>query len=209
MKYPISIAVTLVLLLFDAVPTRAQRPGGREGRLGRRALASDLLLLAMLPAVQDELDLSLQQEKYLEDLVEDHRNQRRWIVRRLRRSDDGGDSETRRRDFRQHAKRLNEVAEQLLFAVLEPGQAERLRQLRLQIEGVRALYRDEFLDRLQLADSQKERIRTILSHESSAPSGTDPGDGLAAQLMELLTDEQKARWQQLKGVGFSLPAREE
>jgi hypothetical protein len=174
-------------------------------------MMSPLVLLVSVPDVQNELHVDARQQQLLEALVADLGDQQRGLFR-------GGFDEPREPDddnsrferTRSRWQELSRQSERLILAVFEPKQAERLNQLRLQFESVRALDRAEFLEAIGLTDDQKEQIRQIRDRESAdreaARDQTRSGrDVVEADLMAVLTDEQKAKWEQMKGEPFTFP----
>ncbi len=208
----LSTAVLIMVLIFTAsLDAQGPRRDGPRGRFGGRRMMSPLVLLASVPEVQKELHIDARQQQLLEALVADLGDQQRGLFRggfdEPREPDDGNSRFERTRSRWQE---LNRQSERLILAVFEPKQAERLIQLRLQFEGMRALDRAEFLEAIGLTDAQKEQIRQMRDRESAdreaardqAPSG---GDVLEADVMAVLTDEQKAKWEQMKGEPFAFP----
>ena len=169
--------------------------------------------------IQDELGVTSQQRELLESLQSDLTDQRRGMGRGrdggppgMRRGDTGSD------EIRQRFQTLSRQGEKLVMAVLEPSQAERLGQLRLQWEGTRALERDAVVQSLGLSDKQIETIRGVRSNaltslnegETRNPSSQDRQAWQArldSRVMAVLSDEQKQNWEKMKGKEFALPDR--
>jgi hypothetical protein len=179
-------------------------------------MSSDVTFLVSLREVQDELQLTSQQRELLESLQADLADQRRGMFR-------GGPpgvrpGEEAQEEMRQRFQALGQQGEKLVMTVLEPAQAERLRQLRLQRLGVRALDRDDVAKALELSEGQRQSIRGMLSGDSGP--GNNPQEDnptrresdaqpkeLDAQVMAVLSDEQKQQWETMKGKAFAFPQR--
>jgi hypothetical protein len=126
-------------------------------------------------------------------------------------------------------------ADQLLAVILDPAQSERLRQLRLQRQGPEALGMPGTAGTLQLTESQRAAVRKLLAEPlapAELPVESAKTDSEAAQkaelfkrseedweramrearqrrdtqLLRLLTDDQKQRWQTMLGKPFVFPA---
>ena len=207
------------LFLVAAVDGQQSRRGRGRIPFGGRGISGDVAFLASFREVQDELGATSQQRELLESLQSDLTDQRRGMGR----GRGGGPPGTRQgntgpEQMRQRFQTLSRQGEKLVMAVLEPSQVERLRQLRLQWEGTRALERDAVVKSLGLSESQIEKIRGIRADRSSSPSGGETRSPTSQQrqawrarsdtrVMAVLSDEQKQNWEKMKGKQFDLPDR--
>ena len=174
----IARAVFLVLSLSTA--SLAQAPSGRNAP---RSYSVDAALLRPYPAralvlmrmevVERELNLTAAQQKRLTTLVE----QQRARVRKA--AEDYPDPEI----FRAARNGLADDCESDMQQVLEPGQRERLEQLRLQLQGPLAFENRELRQKLNLSDDQADEIEAItnkglkeLDQASSVRIELDPED---------------------------------
>jgi hypothetical protein len=114
--------------------------------------------------------------------------------------------------MRKQIERLDQQGEKLVTAILEPNQTQRLQELRLHYEGVAALDRAKVAQDLGLSESQQADIRDLLGSVNSRDAGRNnqrpsaaERDAVAAKIMDLLSDEQKKRWESMKGKPFSFP----
>ena len=89
------------------------------------------------------------------------------------------------------------------------------RQLRLQREGLRGLERPDVADELKLSEEQQTKIGNTLKAARESQSGQNNrrrrrelSDEQKAQLLELLTDDQKAGWEKMRGDAFEFPSRQ-
>ncbi len=134
-------------------------------------------------------------------------------------------AEERFQNFLMHARWLESEARK----ILTPDQQLRLRQIDLQFKGVRAFEEQDVIDKLNLEPSQREQIRAILAQDFCAsfgdchrdppmggpPKGPPPGewgpkggkpafDTTAQIVNNVLTKEQREKWQELTGVRFKM-----
>ena len=117
--------------------------------------------------------------------------------------------------MRKKLQKIDQQGDELVAIILDPPQVERLSQLRLQREGLRALDRPEFVKSLGLSDAQLEKLRKI-----RAPGpGSQPNENLSdeqrraarekleAEVLAVITKEQQDNWMKMKGQAFRFPER--
>jgi len=207
------------LFVFTADVVTAQQGG--FGRFGRGITAGRTNLLVDIPEVRRELGIKPLQEKLLDDLQTDLVEQRQAVI--VGASEDAPDAEglgfdeLLRARFDRIGKRLRTFdrhSEALVSIVLEPLQAKRLRELRVQREGWRSLAQPEVAAALKLTDEQSAQVGEILKAAQPA-AGTaeffrrrrELPDEQKAHLRELLTEDQQQAWEKLKGAPFEFPTR--
>ncbi|QDV37086.1 hypothetical protein [Tautonia plasticadhaerens] len=219
-----TIALGIVALL--AAPAAAQRGGGQgQGRFGqgmRMGMPGGLAQLAMAPPVQEELALSDDQIAKIEPIGEQLRSDMMSRMQEMR--DQLGDlaPEARRDRFEQMSRELNAAAKVRLEAVLKPEQLDRLVQIELQQQGVQAFSEPAVVETLKLTDDQKAEIdglletyRTEVREAFEAARGSEDRGAVMRELVELrqssmdaamavLTDDQKASWEELTGEPFQM-----
>jgi serine/threonine protein kinase len=119
----------------------------------------------------------------------------------------------RRRKFLEMAR----AQDRALKAILSADQLRRLKQIDLQIQGLRAFHEPDVVDALQLTSAQRAKIR-LIEEEAFHPPSEGPGHGprsaedyrerdrknraALTQVQALLSREQAARWQELIGKPF-------
>jgi hypothetical protein len=128
---------------------------------------------------------------------------------------------------KQWEKELAHDAQVSIEGILVPGQLERLRQIRLQMQGAAALYRPDVMNVLGIDGRQKEALQAVAAHarqrmqevseslERALSRRRDPPSAdrdLAelerlrreadAQALAILTPQQQARFQQMMGARF-------
>jgi hypothetical protein len=217
-----SFALTLGLAAALAVPSYAQRQGGRGG-FGQGGVGS---LLANV-AVQKELKMDKEQTDKATEAVK-------------KVSDKHADARAKLRDLADEERRtksaeLNKViAEETLTAVsevLKPEQVKRLRQIELQRAGVNAFTRPEVEKGLSFTDEQKSKVKAVVDENGAkmrelsgrpGAGGARPPRGQGGanpnaekitalrkesteKIMAILTDDQKKSWKDMTGEAFEVP----
>ena len=108
--------------------------------------------------------------------------------------------------------------EKQVNAVLKSEQRQRLKEIRLQLDGVSALLNPKIGKELNLDADQIAKLRAIQTSVSSAPSAKAGADQYlkllaarkeaTAKALEVLTPEQRKKFEKMQGkkVEFELPA---
>jgi Spy/CpxP family protein refolding chaperone len=221
-----------VWLLIAALVCAQEKPAAEKpvpGPLGFGGLGGmvpgDLMLASQ--EVQKELGLSDEQKAQVKDLGREVRDQLRSALGNFNfgelRDLSREEREKRLGEARKKAEAAGKVVEEKLAKILDAKQLERLGQIRLQREGPAALARPKIAEQLGLSDEQKAKIKKILGERQPlvAPAGNQKPspdqirDFLAkmqerrsktqSDLLAVLTDEQKAKWSELKGKEFKFP----
>ncbi|MEZ6087581.1 MAG: hypothetical protein R3C05_06060 [Pirellulaceae bacterium] len=185
-------------LVGSATELSAQRRQGRRPR--SNPFATDgLMSMFRIPEVQGELELTREQAELIfalqSDLYSEYRNARRNPA-------EGSGLPTA--DEVRTKGRL--VADRVLAAILGEASFERLNELWLQKQGLRAINSDRFADRLSLSQEQRDAIRELLSKLSRDYGEREPNASdkeIAEQVLALLTAEQQTNWEQMLGEPFS------
>ncbi|MCI0623051.1 MAG: hypothetical protein L0387_15560 [Acidobacteria bacterium] len=91
-------------------------------------------------------------------------------------------------------------------------QVQRLREVRLQAEGLTAFLQPEVQRRLQLTDHQRARVRAIVKDgfaqaKSIRESLPKVQKDMLEKTMVVLTDKQKLAWERIRGRQFVLRER--
>ncbi len=192
--------------------------GGKYGLLGN-------------PAVQNELALSDAQKEKLRSIVQDYREALRPDGAAFQDLRDLP-AEERREKMAQLARELNEKRKKVdaEFApkygeVLEEVQLARLNQIHIQVLGLTALRDEEVAKELKLSQEQQDKLKSIAEEFAPSRDQAERRDGpppsaeerearreqFAAEaekrkeaLLEVLTAEQKAAFEKLKGDTFDV-----
>jgi len=113
-------------------------------------------------------------------------------------------------------KKIDKVFLAVANEILEPEQAKRLAQIRLQLRGSQAFADPSVQTALKLSDEQKENIKTLLSDyekdtKNLAKEGFEGFVKIGAlrketqdKVTSVLTAPQKAQWQEMIGAEFKM-----
>lgn len=193
------------------------RPGG-----GRPGGGDPTLMLLGIEEVQTELQIDPDQKAALAKLREQARPERPNL-------DFGSMTEDERREAfekmqKQREQRNAELKEQLI-EVLLPEQMERLEQIVLQVQGVRALANDEVAGRLGMTDEQKKKLGEVREQlqqemgpkmrelfasgdrEAVREGMRKVGEEMQEKVLAVLTSDQRKQFDEMKGEKFEMPER--
>ena len=144
--------------------------GGLFGGPGGGFGASNSMLLAM-PEVQKELGLDDDQKGLLQDMQADMMEQTRSAFGNFDFQEfqklDREERQKRMEEGRKKFEELGKKSDEMVATILEPKQAERLNQLRLQRDGVNSFTRPEVADKIGLSQERRKKVQEIL--ESMRP----------------------------------------
>jgi len=205
----------LVVLMAAAAPAQERGQGrGGAGGFGGGGFGGGKIGLIQNAQVQQELKLSDEQKSKVDEVAS------RVREAGPQRSQGGGQAD--REQLRERMQAMSRVVaeeEKKLDEVLNDEQKTRLEQISLQVTGVRALARDEVASKLGLSDEQKEKVQAALRSQRGQFGGGQgqPRPDAAAvrerrqqleqQVLAVLNDEQKQKWEELKGEAFELQRR--
>jgi hypothetical protein len=199
------IAPQLFVLLAVAVFTgrvAAQRPD--RGSYGTWSNGNnDKVRLLAEKAVQEELKLSEEQVKKVNDL-----SSKRGDVYRNR------DQNLSREDYQKLFQEQGKATEKSIAEVLKPEQVTRLGQIALQQQGMNILSDPEVATVLQLTAEQKETVkgiqdelRTALRNLGNTDESRKKGDELRKaqgdKMAAVLTESQKSKVKEMLGAPFT------
>jgi hypothetical protein len=199
------VGLALGLAAFVVSPALAQRgPGGGAG----------LGFLLQNKSVQEELKIDKDQGDKVREAFTKFREDHKDDFEKLR------DRNLSREDRAEVMKKVSEGSEKVAADVLKPDQIKRLKQIRLQQEGVNAFASPDTQKALKLTDKQKDEIKGIMEdlQKSSQEIFQNAGDDRQAafrKVMELrkdkleaamkaLTDEQKTTYKEMTGKPFEI-----
>jgi hypothetical protein len=215
----LSFSAALVLVS----PVLAQAPGGGGGGrggfgfgMGQMSEASALLLN---PSVQEELKLTDEQKADLHKV----REKQQAAFQKARES---GDREKGRALMQAAGEEIKKEVDKWKETALKPDQNKRLRQIQLQVMGVRAFADADVQKDLKLTDKQqaeaKEIVdatdkdaREILQGMRDARGNPDKAQEIRKKaeavrkegmdkMASLLNDDQKKAWKELTGEKFEI-----
>jgi len=162
-------------------------------------------------AVQQELKLDESQKTKIAALQEETQKQQRELYGGLR-DVDADQRQQRYAEIREKAQQQQKQLAEQIDAVLSEQQAARLEQLRLQMQSrwtgaAIILGRAELADRLGVTDEQRERLRAV--QQQAQKELQQQYEQLRRQarrkVLESLTPEQQAKWQEMLGDPFEFP----
>ena len=222
-----SVTVLAMVLVLGAALVAATDAQAAEGpRRGfSRGGRDSLLGLIGREAVQKELKLNEEQTAKVQELGEKLRAEMREQYEALRQIEDGQQRTAKMEELRDQFDRK---AREQLGEVLEREQMMRLYQIRMQVRPVVESLASRFVvGRLEFTEEQQKKVAEIATQTQARQSELfrgmrDATDEQRAQAREklakiraeadekalaLLTAEQKAAFEQMKGEKFELPAR--
>lgn len=214
------LAIGTVMLAASASEAMAQRQGGRRGD---NASLSSLL---SMPEVLQEINVSDEQKGQVEKMIEDLRAARGGGGGNRGDFQNLSDEERRARfeEFRKQREERSKKEEDAAKLVLKPEQLDRLNELRLQRAGASALERSEVAEKVGLTQEQKDKIASISQEarrdgggfnrdasqeerRQAAAEARERREKTNAEILALLTPEQKTKWEEMQGAKFDFPQR--
>ena len=214
--------MAIVALSFSSAS--AQQPGQGFG-FGGGGGGFNVIMLLGSEQVQKELELVDDQKAQLKTMQEEMRAQ---FTAAFAGVQDLSEEERRKR-FEEMRAKGEETMKQLRAKVEEillPQQMDRLRQINLQVQGTRALNEPEVAEALGITEEQKTQLAAIrdelrkkFEEQRTAGQGNQgtqaDREARRARIQEMmkesqdrvmavLTDEQKAKFEELKGEKFEL-----
>ena len=207
----------LLLLSIVAGTSLSQSPrGGSRNRA--RPTRETLFRLLDMPTVRKEIGLSASQIEILTDLQADLTAQRRVAFSsggpldsldpRRRPGSDNREQESRDRfdAMREAVEKIREQGEKLVAVILDKKQVTRLNQLRIQDEGTRALDRAAIREQVGVTDEQFAQIRDLRRADVDPTlSRRRRQQLLDKDVLALLDEGQRAKFNELKGPAFEFP----
>ncbi len=209
---------SLVVCLVASNAAMAQRQGGRGGRGGfGGGFGGGITFLIQNSDVQKELKLSEDQTGKIKEITDALRPQRGGGGQNFRDM-----TEEQRTAFFAEMQKKNEEATKKITDLLTAEQNARLKQLQIWQQGPRALTDNEAVAKeLSLTDDQKSALKTIneesgkkmgelfrsVGRDATEEQRAKLGEEMAtmrketeAECMAVLTDDQKAKFETLKGA---------
>jgi Spy/CpxP family protein refolding chaperone len=202
-----------------------QRPGGGFGGFGGRGRSVGLSTLVGIKEVRAEIEMVEDQTTELTAALtkirEEARSQQgeRPDFRNLSQED----REKLFAQFRERGEKQRKAIDEKVNEILLPHQVDRLKEIALQIEGTRALMRDEVAKELKITAEQKEKMQKVQADARTKmqaeireifQSGDREKIREAIETMTkqtdtdtlaVLTKAQKTQFTKMKGKEFKLP----
>lgn len=198
-------AFVLFAVLLSSNPAWAQSvavetilPRGLEQAGPGGGLAT---LLLRMSDVQHDLDMDLQQQISLRQQLAKSSRQRRSFFTNLV---EGRvfEEELSPEETRQVLDLYNDYHDELLLKVLSSQQAERLAQIRYQLQGPAALVDPDMARQVGLSPQQQQRISKLIRSGNVNRSQSSRLVSSHDETLSILTAEQQLRWRQLQGKRF-------
>jgi hypothetical protein len=211
MRTMIRSLVVLSLVAMLAAPAFAQGRGG----FGMFGGGGGLSMLIGNASVQKELKLDDQQ-------VEKGKEVAQKAMEKMREHRDelqGLEADARRTKMLEINKEMNASALKAFGEFLKPDQITRLKQISYQVRGSTVFSDPEVASKLNITDSQKSEIQTIVEESrGKMPTREDFTDNrdaamkkaaevqkeTLAQVTAKLNDEQQKTWKELVGAPFEI-----
>ncbi len=196
----LSAFAAVLLMSLAAYAQDRPRQGGPGQRMGMGMGGSSAMLLRS-EAVQKELGVTEEQVKKIQELAAAGRPQRG------ERPDFQNMTNEERQKARQEAQERAAEQEKKINEILNEKQQARLKQIRLQVAGPMAIASEELAKELGITEEQQGKFRALREELRPAPGqGAARGAGgreqMTAKVMEILTEDQKAKYKELLGEPF-------
>jgi Spy/CpxP family protein refolding chaperone len=233
MRSRVLAAAALLAAILIAAPAFAQRPGGGRGfgfgGAGFGGFGGGFAGLLQMEEVRKEVELLDDQWTQIQKINEDARNAARegggFDFRSLQ---DLPEAERDKKiaEFREQAEKRSRENEAKVKEVLLPHQTERLEQLALQRQGVRALANEDVQGKLEFTEDQKKKVASLQEEQMERfrsafqrgqnQQGERPNfeelnaqrEKAEADMLAVLTDGQKKQFEEMKGKPFEFPQRQ-
>ena len=227
MKIPVAMSCVLMCsstALIISVAAAQQQQGGqqRAGTAVYRGYSSGIALVSAAQ-IQEELGLSDKQREEIERLrVEVRRQMQEYAVRPANEFLNEGPEE--RRKFLDRRAEANRPAEESLARLLDDKQAKRFEQLKLHVQGARALTQKDAAEMINLGEDQRVAIQKIVTGadqtvrkmtEAYVTNNRMREERLEylhkveevrqkanTEALEVLSDDQITKWKQMLGERF-------
>ncbi len=213
-------AAIAVILVIQGTAVAQDQNQNRRGR--NRGVRDQLLRLLGEEKVQDHLKLSDEQLGAVEKISEEVSNEGR--ERRGGRRNFRNLSDEERQKLREEAQKRAQEIKKKLAGALSEKQMNRLSEIAIQERGASALNNPDVAAKLKLTDDQKKKLvevgRENRQKMRAAFSEGRGGDRQAMRekftklreeahkaLLAVLTKDQQAQFEKMKGEKFDLPQR--
>jgi Spy/CpxP family protein refolding chaperone len=194
--------VAAVVCSLASARSFAAGAAGRDGTAAHRHGPPALLLLNR-KAVREDLKLTDEQAQRVHEA----------LIKQITAFVDASDVPREERAARLTA--LRQESAQAAAGILTPEQAARFKQIRLQVQGARAFFVPETAQALSISAEQQQKMRAIVTaaHQEMArvfaehqampeevhKALAEMGQRTRTQVMEVLTETQKAQWKEMTG----------
>jgi hypothetical protein len=188
------------MLPIKRAPQSAQPPGALRFGL-------TLLMLLKQKSVQDELKLTEAQVVVAEEAAKKEMEAFNELL------------SVATEEYAKRWKELSKESDRLAAKILNPGQAKRLRQISLQVQGPRVFIDPQLSQDLRLTEDQKQQIEKIVEEtDQQMRQLFEPGrmfveaktleeltTNAKDKILKLLTAGQRTKWKEMTGERFAGP----
>jgi len=198
-------AVMLMTFVTYAQERQRQRQPGRMGMMGFGANTGRLL---RAESVQKELNITDEQMTKINEALEAGRP---GAGQRPNFQDMTDEERTK---FREEMEKRSAEQDKKINEILNEQQQKRLKQIRVQLMGAFAFSDEQVGKDLAITDEQRDKIREAFGEIRDAMQDVPQGERAArgremtekmnAKVMEILTDEQKAKYKEMVGEPFDV-----
>jgi hypothetical protein len=209
MRTMIRSLVGLSLVALLAAPAFAQGRGGGFGMFGG---GGGLSMLIGNASVQKELNQQVEKGK---EVAQKAMEKMRGVRDELQ----GLEADARRTKMQEINKEMNASALKAFGEFLKPDQITRLKQISYQVRGSMVFSDPEVASKLNITDSQKSEIQTIVeesrgkmptredftdNREDAMKKAAEVQKATLTQVTAKLNDEQQKTWKELVGAPFEI-----
>ena len=208
-KFLVLAVFAAAIVAFVGSSAQAQRRGPRGGFGG----PGGKLMMLQSEEVRKELEIVPDQQKELEKLRDEMRNQMRETFTGMRDLPE----DQRRAAFDKMREKMREAAQEMekkVNKVLLPNQIERLNQLDLQTQMRRrgtdgALGSEAVVKALGITDAQKKQLQEVAAEAQKEMQATmeKAREEARKKVMAVLTPEQQNTLKKMIGEQFQMPDR--
>ena len=204
-----------VCLLLAGGLAAQERGGFGRGGFGpgmRFNMGSPNVGLLRNPEVRKELTLRDDQTKALDSLLDETEEQMRnsFAMPNFQELQDLSPEERQKRmdENRRKSEEAAKVVDGKLAKILDAKQSDRLKQLRWQREGARALLQSDVAKQIPLSAAQQLKVKELFEGEEAGggfPPDPEARRKAEADALALLDQAQQTKWKDLKGKEFAFP----
>ncbi len=159
MKFVIRLVLSLAFATAIAGSASAQRPGGTVGFGGGFGGQSVYGMIATSKVLQDELHVTDEQKKKVEDAMKPIAEKRREMFTGGGIGRDATDEQ--RKEMAAKMTKLTDDTKAAVEGVLDDKQKTRLSEINIQNMGFAAFSNKDVQEKLKLTDAQKEKVKSV------------------------------------------------
>jgi Spy/CpxP family protein refolding chaperone len=198
----VCLSAFAAVMMMACIVSAQDRP--RQGGPGRMGMMGGGGRILRNEAVQKELNITDEQKKKLEE-----------VLSAGGRGPGGGRnfqdmSDDEKAKAREEMEKRSAEQEKKINEILNDKQQARYKQLRLQAAGAMAFMGEDLQKELGITEEQQGKIRDAMRELRESMQGAQSGERsgmgekMNAKVMEILTDEQKAKYKTLIGEPFDV-----